>query len=351
MIHVKLKYSIQNLIIPENELCFDLKLIRQIKVILTKPDDNYLEKSKSHDITFCSAELSIEPNNKNYKIFDNIINNKVVENTEGLSSYTIMPKNNERIIIPNLNYFPEYFGSFVNQLSVELSEAIKMTIHNLRWLCDIRGKHNPFSHMDFLFSVDKKNWYPMPDSHSMEMEILSPKLSLNKKIEETINELLTNKTIEPVYHSLYREAWELKSYNPRSSLIIAITSVEVAVKNLIVKIVPETTWLIFNIQSPPIYNIFVDYLPKLSIDSDIKLLLPPKSIIDKLRIWITQRNELTHLGKEKLSGVKLKEMLLAVKDILHIIDYNCGHEWSLNYVREETLLELGINTNNIKTHN
>ncbi|HRA71347.1 MAG TPA: hypothetical protein PLB11_00805, partial [Flavobacterium sp.] len=231
--------------------------------------------------------------------------------------------------------------------SEELSEAIKMTINNLRWLCDIRGKHNPFSHMDFLFSIDKINWYPIPASHSIEMEILNPNLNLNKKIEDTINELLINKTIEPVYHSLYREAWELKSYNPRSSLVIAITSVEVAVKNLIVKIAPETTWLILNIQSPPIYNIFVDYLPKLSIDNGIKILLPPKPIIDNLKIWISQRNELTHLGKEKLKGAKLKEMLLAVKDILHIIDYNCGHKWALNYISEETLLELGINTNNI----
>jgi len=347
MIHIKLKNSIQNLIIPENELCFNIKLVHQIKVKLFKPDDNYLEKSKSFDTAFCSAELSIEPNNKNYKIFDNIIKNKVVETTEGLSSYTIMPKNNVKIIIPNVNYFPEHFGSFVNQLSEELSEAIKMTINNLRWLCDIRGKHNPFSHMDFLFSIDKINWYPIPASHSIEMEILNPNLNLNKKIEDTINELLINKTIEPVYHSLYREAWELKSYNPRSSLVIAITSVEVAVKNLIVKIAPETTWLILNIQSPPIYNIFVDYLPKLSIDNGIKILLPPKPIIDNLKIWISQRNELTHLGKEKLKGAKLKEMLLAVKDILHIIDYNCGHKWALNYISEETLLELGINTNNI----
>lgn len=65
-------------------------------------------------------------------------------------------------------------------------------------------------------------------------------------------------------------------------------------------------------------------------------------MIGDLKKWVTIRNEITHLGKKSLGGDELNEMLLTIKDILHIIDFNCGHKWSANHIRRETLQEIGI---------
>ena len=86
------------------------------------------------------------------------------------------------------------------------------------------------------------------------------------------------------------------------------------------------------------------YIPKLSIDNKINgiQLLPSDEMLNDLKKWVKIRNEITHLGKKSLSGDKLKEMLLTVKDIIHIIDFNRGHKWALNYIRETTLISIGI---------
>jgi hypothetical protein len=233
--------------------------------------------------------------------------------------------------------------NFIILISEELTNAIKRSITTIRWYTNHGGKHSPFAFLDFTWTNDGMNWYPVPSTISISVEMIPGGIQLTKKDKDVVLSLINSDNIEPVYHSLFREAWEQRSQNPRSSVILSIAAVEVSVKYLIEKALPDTTWLIKRLQSPPVFLIFKEYLPQLQIDNKINgvQILPSASMIDDLHKWVTIRNEIAHLGKKFLAGNKLEEMLLTIKDILHIIDFNCGHKWAIHHIRKSTLHSIG----------
>jgi hypothetical protein len=249
----------------------------------------------------------------------------------------------KEIIIPSLALFQQDFRNFINQISEELTEAIKRSITTIRWYTDHLGKHSPFSFLNFTWTNDGINWYPVPNTVYGSMEMIPGGIQLAKKDKDEVLSLIKSHNIEPVYHSLFREAWEQRWQNPRSSVILSISAVEVSVKQLIEKALPDATWLITKLQSPPVFLIFKEYLPQLKVDNMMNgvQILPSATMIDDLKKWVTIRNEITHLGKKPLAGDKLEEMLLTIKDILHIMDFNCGHKWAIRHIRESTLHSIG----------
>lgn len=346
MIRFKLRYSVQDIFIQDEDIHIELKITHNIKIKLTKPDENYLQRTRSRNVSFCEAELLIIPKENNVKILNDIINGNIVKSTKNLPTPygEIMNQQGKKIILPPLSIFPEHFKSFINQISSELKDAINSAVSVIRWYKNNRGSHSPFAFLDFKWTSDGINWYEVPNSIHVSVDLISDGIKFDKKDEEFINSLLKEDNIEPIYHSLFREAWGQRNKNHRSSIIMAISAVEVSIKQLIEKIIPDATWIISKLQSPPIYLIFKEYLPKLKLDNKFNgvTILPPERIIDNLKKWVTIRNEITHHGKKALSGDELNEMLLTIKDILHIIDFNCGHKWSIYHIRKETLNEIGI---------
>lgn len=346
MTRFKLKYSIKDISIYEEEINFELKLTHQIQIKLSKPSEDYIKRSKANSLVFCEAELSIKPSTKNQKLLENIINGSLIIDETNLSAPYSQSKNSEgkEIIIPGLHFFPGFFQEFIGQINNELSEASKRTINTIRWYFDNRGSHNPFAFIDFKWTNDNENWYSVPISIYFSVESGSNYLKINEDEKLTILNLLENENDEPIFHSLWREAWGLRNQNNRSALIMAISAIEVSVKKLVERIIPDATWLVTKLQSPPIHSILKDYIPNLKIDNYINgvQLLPTENMLRDLKKWVNIRNELAHLGKKSLNGLELEEMLLTIKDILHIIDYNCGHKWALKHIRKSTLKLIGI---------
>jgi len=341
----KLRYSVQDISIKEDNLEFSYKAIHDIIIRILKPDDNYVNNSGNRRQVICEAELSIEPKANISEMLNKIIVGNIVKNTENLPTpYTEMKNHfGEPIIIPSLSSFPENFKTFINQISDELTEAIKRSITTIRWYTHHRGKHSPFGFLNFTWTNDNINWYPVPASIYVSIETIPSRIQLGKKDKDVVFNLINSDNIEPVYHSLFREAWEQRGQNPRSSIILAMSAVEVSVKHLIEKTIPDATWLVTKLQSPSVYLIFKEYLPQLNINNKINgvKILPSESMIENLKKWVTKRNEITHLGKKPLTREKLEEMLLTIKDILHIIDFNCGHEWAIRHIRESSLQSIG----------
>jgi len=73
MIRFKLKYSIQDISISEGDIRFSFKASHDLSVRITSPDEAYLTASASKDVVFCEAELSLAPQEGNYKLLDDII--------------------------------------------------------------------------------------------------------------------------------------------------------------------------------------------------------------------------------------------------------------------------------------
>lgn len=272
MVRFTLRYSIQDITLPDGDISLRFRITHDIHVSIQRPDEKYLSKATTKDVSFCVAEMSISPHERNAKMLEDIIQGNIVNDESKVPAPYQKTTNHlgKQIIIPPLKIFPDYFSTFIKQINAELRDAIKRTVSTVRWYADNRGPHSPFAFLDFKWSSDSHNWYTVPMTVEVSVGTITHSIRLTKIDEQMVLQLLNTDSIEPVYHSLFREAWEQRRRNPRSSLIMAISAIEVSTKHLIERIVPDATWLVSRLQSPPVFLIFKEYLPKLNIDNKIR---------------------------------------------------------------------------------
>ena len=168
--------------------------------------------------------------------------------------------------------------------------------------------------------LDMSSWGRVSDEVRGEIEIM---------VKKGLN--------EPTGHELFREAWEQRHQNPRSALIIGIAATEVGFKQLVSTLVPETLWLIENVPSPPLTKMLREYLPNLPVKCKIRGTVSPLPdiLLKVLEDGVNLRNRAAHIGQMTFTYEKLDEILLAVRDLLWILDYYSGMNWALNEVRPE----------------
>jgi hypothetical protein len=344
----RLKYTASGLSAENGKLSFDFKLNHQIKVTISEPDEDYKKHGESATV-FCDSELALEPTQKITKVFTDLVDGQFLDPLRDdfalpTPFQRLTNHHGKKIILPPLFVMPEYFQEFAKAIEAELSSAIKRVVNTLRWFLDKRGAHNPYSFRKFEWTSDGEHWYSMPNAFEISIESYSNSIRLEGQDSQIVSQLLNEDWLEPVHHSLFRESWSQRHQNPRSAVIMGMSALEVAMKYLIEHLVPHATWLMTTIPSPPLHRILAEYLPMLPLDNKVnaKPVLPSKLMIDRVRKWVVIRNEITHLGRDAIKQTELDELLLTIKDILHIVDFNCGHRWALNHVRAETLLEIGI---------
>jgi hypothetical protein len=142
----------------------------------------------------------------------------------------------------------------------------------------------------------------------------------------------------PLGLQLLIEAWNQRTTHPRSALVIGVTAAEIALKQLIGELAPDAQWLIDNVPSPPIFKIARDYVPILRVKVRLngKTLRPPKRLLKKLENAVELRNKVVHTGKAPPDPEKLKEILVAMGDLVWICDLYKGHIWAWEYISFET---------------
>ena len=215
------------------------------------------------------------------------------------------------------------------------------------------------------FSFDNLAWYPLPKNYGPTVTVTSIRqvkynpvpmsVELHKDILELSNNLI--EVGAPIYHSLLIEAIEQRSDNPRSALIMGTVALETAIKRYISKLLPETAWLLDNVQSPPVFRILRDYIPDLPAETSIDVTVAiPIALRTRIQGGIEVRNKITHTGEIPENSQASKEyqkyrhnfgnalyyFLLAVRDVVWLLDYYGGEEWALDYVSDATLESLGV---------
>jgi len=92
-----------------------------------------------------------------------------------------------------------------------------------------------------------------------------------------------------------------------------------------------------NDPTPPVVKMLRDYLPELPTKCKLneKTLAPPKDIRSKLEEGIMLRNRLVHVGEVIITHEVLEEVLLAVRDVLWMLDYYGGFGWAIDKVRQQ----------------
>ena len=323
----------------------------RVTVRIEKAPEYYLKRRDIKHATWLIAQMSLDPSKENAEVAELIYANKIKDVIGEFESYTKFKKGDQEYEIPNLRYLPAHFVSFVKEIENELIEAIKNAFNDLRWVSSKIPQQARISYGEFNFSMDEQEWIPVPGNGLKVTagEAYTPNIRLDDPSLLLIQNLASNRINEPIHHSLFREALALETSNPRASFIIAISSIEIAVKGLIAKIVPESEWLLENIPSPPVFKMIKDYLPRLQSKGTIDG-VPfriPKSMLKDLQKWVEIRNNVIHKGSETIMGDDLSFMLLCVRDMLNIIDFNCGYVWTLKFIRKETIQESNFDLKNV----
>ena len=150
-----------------------------------------------------------------------------------------------------------------------------------------------------------------------------------------VAELVTLSQREPVAHELWREAWNLRHRNSRSSLVIGVAAAEVGLKQLIAALVPHAKSLVENIPSPPLDTMIRKVLPDLPIKADIEpARRAPRHLRTAIIAAVEDRNRIVHLGA--MPRCDLREALLAIREFLYLLDMYSGHAWAATLLTEKT---------------
>jgi hypothetical protein len=223
---------------------------------------------------------------------------------------------------------------------MELHDFTLRTIKVLRWRLASLGPHDPIAaHDEETWSFDGINWHAMPTTISA--RISSRRwLRVDDVVRREVTATVRQGYSEPVAHELYREAWgQERGRNLHGAMLLGISAAEVGIKQCIATLAPDTAWMVENIQTPPIARMLREYIPALlsKLDLHNKTVPPPDSIVNTIHKGTTIRNKITHGGLYTLTSDTVRETLLAVYDLLWILDYYTGHNWAIHNLRYEVL--------------
>lgn len=231
--------------------------------------------------------------------------------------------------------YPEHVRAFVRDVQAELRDAALKILSIVRWRMNARGGHNPIrSERGLWLSLDDENYFPV----HLGMDSFYGYSETHARIEPAIHEQIIGYALkdeaQPIGHELLREAFTTRDDKPRSALVVAIAALEVGIKEYIAAQVPSAEWLAFNLPSPPVVTLLTEYLPKLPTANGTYR-IPPDGVVKILRKAVLLRNSVTHKGEANISPSSLVEIMQTVSDVLRVLDYYRGYDWSRDYVTSE----------------
>jgi hypothetical protein len=228
-------------------------------------------------------------------------------------------------------------GPEVTSTLHRVEDALESVGRLIRWRFDVAGEEAVLGPMELHIETPSGpiELYPVPAAYFGDDPCTIAEDGLAK-----LSELAQQGAEEPLAHQLWREAWDLKYSNPRSSIVIGVSAAEVGLKRLVVDLAPVTRWLMEELPSPPLVRMMTHYLPELEIRASVpRENRCPKGLRKSLQEAVEARNRVVHRGE--LPGLQLYATLRSVKEFLYLIDYYNGHEWAVTYLSEETRRELG----------
>lgn len=321
---------------------FDYDGAHHLRVELRAPTKEEQEVGYSVTNTMCAAFSEVDVSDANLQIF------KQIEADELLSGdarsrtrleYTL--PNGLRTHVPALSDCPESLRSYLSAIRTELEDVAKRTALTLRWRLNGPGPHRPFSFRDLLWSWSGEFWHPAPPDIHIEIRTFPP-ITIPDAIAQEVADLVRSGLNEPLYHSLWREAWAQRRGNPKSAIVIGVAAAEFAVKYCIGVLVPNSQWLAINLPMPPVHRLLNEYLPTLpgkqTFDGKVKP--PPKVVLEMLKRAVNIRNGIAHAGAAAPDATHVDEILTTTEQVLWLMDYYCGSAWALDYLSPDVRHEL-----------
>ena len=294
----------------------------------------------------CRLFVEAEPNEQVRVMFEQLSRDEVPPGYKDPHHQRV--STNGRKVLPATVYMPEIFQEFVDRTISPMRDTANRVLEQLPWRFNRRGA-SLLNVQWPEFSFDNETWHYMPseiDPTAARVLDAFSEAPFGEAEMSVLQEQLQSDSGEPLAHILYREAWGLRTHNPRSSLLIGFAAAEVGVKRHVVRMLPITQNLIMPMPSPPIKDL-LNYLDDIPHDppriGEGKLI--PQSIKKALVEMATLRNKITHTGEHDPKGDQLTfdfltSKLEAIKDLFWLLDYYAGHQWAIRFVSQERLDEL-----------
>lgn len=288
----------------------------------------------------------------------------LIQQSEATTQWRYQQSDGSVVPCPELrsDFFPSGFEKKIKGLQQKFLDRAVGFVEVLRWRLDEPSFELEKYPLRTEFSFDKEQWYPLPRNNGPSVTI-SPvqpdqpvprplAADVDKDIKDLSSALIDEGA--PIYHSMFIEARNQHSENPRSALVMGTAALEAAVKRCISMLIPGTAWLLDEMPSPPVFKILRDYIPTLPVRNRVRgQVLIPKSLRTCIQKGIAARNKIIHVGEIPEDAKDLQKyrqdlrgetyyLLFAVKDVIWLLDYYQGRDWALNYVRKGTLESMGI---------
>jgi hypothetical protein len=84
-----------------------------------------------------------------------------------------------------------------------------------------------------------------------------------EECRSNVEKLIQFQSKQPLYHDLFREAWQNQRDNPRSAVVMGIAAAETGFKTALTDLNPTVTLIVENLQSPPLDRMLRDYMAQL----------------------------------------------------------------------------------------
>jgi hypothetical protein len=249
--------------------------------------------------------------------------------------------------------FPSCYRSFIMDLHRELDSIASDIFNTLRWRLGIDGGPHRLISCPTSLRWQDDSAEMAPDAYDfLEQQIPigvseitfpeSQELDFGVRNRRAVEELLAKEAVQPLHHDLFREAWQNRNVNPRSALVIGIASLETALKTTICELHEPIRWILENLPSPSVDKLLREYLPQLPARNDLngKVRRPPVQLITAIKKGVEQRNRLVHGREDAFSSSDLRGLLIAIRDVLYLLDYYRGHDWALDRIRSEVVSQL-----------
>ncbi|MCH8538634.1 MAG: hypothetical protein LAT66_12800 [Alkalimonas sp.] len=228
-----------------------------------------------------------------------------------------------------IDCYPDSLKNFLTPIGKAHSDLLHRINSILSWRCfDTRDLSYQCKNWGLLFSFDFESWHRLPILGSISVEYVEQPPNINKFLSspEEITKIIGEPQFITLPIELLCEAKKVINSSPRSSLVIAVSALEVKLKDFISKKTDKAEWLINNLQSPPIDKLLSDYVPNLVYDKQEYF----KSIdkyISVIKNVISERNKITHLGCNT-TAARVESYISSIEKVMYILDYYCNCEWA-----------------------
>lgn len=270
----------------------------------------------------------------------------------------------------NLRYLPAEVRDMLHSIEKELWEASMRVIDLLRWRFGLLGELEALWSTSFSIVHQGEHWLlwegrsvPLggfvyllgataagfPEEEEMMAGTLSPPLAtLSPEVEEELGQFIRSGSTEPLGHSLFREAWKQRLENPRSALVIGVAAAEVGYKQFVAEVAPDAALRLENPPSRPLVELLGKHFPRLMQNRSERTVnqFPKVEIITPIEKAVESRNTVVHKSpaavqrhaklQKWITDDGLQTALLAISDLLWLLDYHRGYEWALEHVRVDT---------------